>query len=93
MLAWLSTGLNVLAGIFLAIPALRLSRHLLQLDRLERPRGIESEALEGLRSDYLEAMGRALGRWDRRDHLMLWVGFVCLIGGALVDLAELAGAA
>lgn len=82
VLDWFAALANILAGACLAIPALRASKHLLQLRTIQEPRS-ENEELERLRRKYVSAMKQLLSRWDALDHRLLWFGFVAFIlGGA-----------
>ena len=77
------------AGICLAVPALRLSRHLLQLDRIRGGAMQNADALERLRETYVSAMSRLLAKWDRRDHWLLRVGFAAFVLAAAANIAGL----
>lgn len=80
---------EVAAGVFLAIPALRLSKHLLQFEIIQEPKSGNSAELERLRDKYVGAMSRLLAAWDRRDHWMLRAGFSAFIFSAIIKLASL----
>jgi len=87
-LDWLAAFADVLAGTCLAIPALRSSKHLLQLRLIEETRSQQKE-LERLRDKYVNAMRQLLARWDAWDHRLLWMGFSAFILGAIAKLAGL----
>lgn len=87
-LDWFAAFADVLAGTFLAIPALRSSKHMLQLRLIEEIRSQQKE-LERLRGKYLKAMQHLLARWDAWDHRLLWMGFSAFILGAIAKLAGL----
>ena len=87
-LAWTSAVLDIAAGVLLAVPALRLSGHQRSLERLDRARP-ESGDLELLRRS-MSVRGRtALASWSRRDHLMLWSGFVAFGLSSLLKVVAL----
>ena len=88
VLDWFAALANVAAGACLAIPALRASRHLLQLKAIQEPRR-EHEELERLRGKYVSAMKHLLTQWDALDHRLLWIGFVAFILGGAARLVGL----
>ncbi len=89
-LEWLAALSEVTAGVCLAIPALRLSRHLLQLDEIHEDKQQQHDELERLRSKYVSAMSRLLSKWDRRDHWLLRIGFAAFVLAALLRVISLA---
>ncbi len=89
-LEWLAALAEVTAGVCLAIPALRLSRHLLQLEEIREDNQPQQGELERLRGKYVSAMSRLLSKWDRRDHLLLRVGFAAFVLAAVLNLIGLA---
>ena len=78
------------AGCCLAFPALRLSKHMLQLHKIQKPQCQEETELERLRNNYVSAMSRLLSTWDSLDHRLLRIGFVAFIFSATVNLIGLA---
>ncbi len=88
-LEWFAAIAEMTAGICLAVPALRLSRHLLQLDRIREGATQNADALERLRETYVSAMSRLLAQWDRRDHWLLRIGFAAFVLAALANVAGL----
>ena len=77
-----------LAGTCLAIPALRSSKHLLQLKVIQEPWS-EHANLERLRDKYVGAMTQLLARWDAWDHRLLWIGFSAFVLGGIAKLLGL----
>lgn len=83
---------EVAAGCCLAFPALRLSRHMLQLHKIQKLQSREETELERLRDKYVRAMSQLLSTWDSLDHRLLRIGFVAFIFSAVVNLFGLAAA-
>ena len=88
-LEWFAAVAEMTVGICLAIPALRLSRHLLQLDRIRAGATQDADELERLRATYVSAMSRLLAKWDRRDHWLLRIGFAAFVLAAASNVARL----
>ena len=88
-LEWVAALAEVTAGVCLAIPALRLSRHLLQLDEIHEDKNQHQDELERLRGKYVSAMSQLLSKWDRRDHWLLRVGFAAFVLSASLKLLGL----
>lgn len=88
-LDWVAAIAEVTAGVCLAIPALRLSRHLLQLDEIQEDHQPEEGELERLRGKYVSAMSQLLSKWDRRDHWLLRIGFAAFVLSASIRLLGL----
>ncbi len=88
-LEWFAAIAEVTAGVCLAIPALRLSKHLLQLDEIQEPQNQEHAELERLRGKYVSAMSRLLANWDSRDHWLLRIGFGAFLLAAIANLIQL----
>ncbi len=89
-LEWLAALAEVTAGVCLAIPALRLSRHPLQLDEIHDDKQQRQDELERLRGKYVSAMSRLLSKWDHRDHWLLRIGFSAFVLAALLKLIGVA---
>lgn len=87
-LDWFAAFADILAGVCLAVPALRSSRHLLQLKLIDEPVSHHKE-LERLRGKYVNAMQQLLARWDAWDHRLLWIGFSAFILGGMAKLIGL----
>lgn len=87
-LDWFAAFSDILAGTCLAIPALRLSKHLLQLKIIQEPRSKRAK-LERLRNKYVGAMKQLLAKWDAWDHRLLWIGFSAFVLGAIAKLLGL----
>lgn len=87
-LDWFAVLADILAGVCLAVPALRSSKHLLQLKLIEEPISQYKE-LERLRGKYVNAMQQLLARWDAWDHRLLWTGFSAFILGGTAKLIGL----
>ena len=88
VLEWFAAFADILAGACLAVPALRSSKHLLQLRLIEEARSQQKD-LERLRNKYVSAMQHLLARWDAWDHRLLWMGFSAFILGATARLVGL----
>lgn len=88
-LEWFAAVAEMTAGVCLAIPALRLSHHLLQLDRIRAGATQDADELERLRETYVSAMSRLLTKWDRRDHWLLRIGFTAFVLAAASNVARL----
>ena len=88
-LEWFAAVAEMTAGVCLAIPALRLSHHLLQLDRIRAGATQNADALERLRDTYVSAMSRLLAKWDRRGHWLLRIGFATFVLAAAANIARL----
>ena len=86
---WAAAIAEALAGVCLAFPALRLSRHLLQLEKIQGAGTERPDELERLRGKYIRAMSRLLAKWDRRDHWLLRVGFAAFVFAAAIKLVGL----
>ena len=74
------------AGCCLAFPALRLSKHMLQLHRIQQLQSQAETELERLRDKYVRAMSQLLSTWDSLDHWLLRIGFAAFIFSAAVNL-------
>ncbi len=88
-LNWFAALADITAGICLAIPALRFSRDLLQLESIKEPQQSQESELERLRTKYVSSMSRLLSAWDNRDHRLLWIGFSAFVLGGVAKLAGL----
>lgn len=88
VLDWFAALANIAAGACLAIPALRASKHLLQLKAIQEHQS-ENAALERLRGKYVSAMKQLLAQWDALDHRLLCTGFVAFILGGVARLLGL----
>lgn len=88
-LEWIAAIAEVTAGVCLAIPALRLSRHMLQLDEIQEGGSENAHELERLRGKYVSAMSRLLAKWDQWDHRLLRIGFAAFILSAAMNLIGL----
>lgn len=84
-LRWSSAIAEIVAGLCLAWPALRLSRHLLQIERLDA-RASDDDTLDSLRQRLVSASREGLARWDRTDHRLLVGGIIAFLYGALGQL-------
>ena len=85
-LEWLAQIAEVAAGVSLAIPALRLSKHMLQRHEIQETQDLRQPELERLRYKYMSAMSRLLANWDPLDHLLVRIGFAAFIFSATVGL-------
>lgn len=88
-LEYLAALAEVAAGCCLAFPALRLSKHMLQLHKVQGLQSDEHTELERLREKYVSAMSQLLSTWDSLDHRLLRIGFTAFIFSAAVNLLGL----
>lgn len=85
---WLATEalLGVAAGVCLAIPAIRMTRALMQIQEIDNDPAPDQEVLTDLASRWSESAKAFLGRWDRLDHILIHVGFAAFVISSLIKL-------
>jgi len=88
LMAWSSVLLDIVAGLCLGIPALRLSGHQRSVEKigLTEPR---NEGLKEVRDWLSERASKNLGRWSKRDHTMLWCGVSAFCLSSMIKLLDL----
>ena len=85
-LEWIAAIAGVAAGICLAVPALRMSKHLLQRRLIQEKQDLQQTELEDLRKKYMRAMTRLMAAWDPLDHWLVRIGFGAFIFAAVIRL-------
>lgn len=85
---WLAAEalLSVAAGVCLAIPAIRMTRALMQIQEIDKDPMPDQEAIADLASRWSESAKALLGRWDRLDHFLIYVGFATFVASSLIKL-------
>lgn len=89
MYAFLADCLGILGSVVLAVPAIRFSHYLRQVDQIKqmaRRNSATGNQNDDLRETLLNVMMSHTTTWNRTDHQLLIVGFVLLAFSFVVSL-------